>query len=78
LQGKEVKAAVPKTATVELAYTISTLEIEMGIRGIGASVMLFGVLMSTMYVQILVVGGLLTLIFTVLFNPAFWLFFWEK
>jgi hypothetical protein len=65
-------ARVVNLSTLELAYTIHVLEYEMTYIGIGASVMLFGVLVSTMYLQVEIVGTMMVLVLTVVFHPAFW------
>jgi hypothetical protein len=48
------------------------LQADMQTRGIGASVALFGVLTSTMWVQIRLVGFIFMCAFTVIFHPLFW------
>lgn len=46
--------------------------------GIGASTGLFGVMASVMWIQIRIIGLVLTFAFTVICHPSFWVATWER
>jgi hypothetical protein len=48
------------------------LQADMQVIGIGASVTLFGVLVSTMWIQVRIIGFVFTIAITVLMHPLFW------
>ena len=48
------------------------MQADMKVIGIGASVTLFGVLTSTMWIQVRIIGFLFTIGITALLHPLFW------
>jgi len=59
-------------ASTTMMQTIQTLEEDMKTIGIGASVTLFGVLTSTMWIQVRIIGFVFTIAITVVLHPLFW------
>jgi hypothetical protein len=46
--------------------------------GIGGSTALFGVLASVMWIQITVIGLILTIVFTLMFHKEVWIVTWQR
>jgi hypothetical protein len=57
---------------LQLRQRQELLDCEMSWFFIGQSVMMFGVLVSMMYLQIRLMGSLLVLLLTIIFHPSFW------
>lgn len=75
---KSFKESQHDSLCVNIAQDIQRLEVDMARFGIGASTGLFGVMASVMWIQIRIIGLVLTFAFTVICHRSFWVTTWQN